>query len=181
VLEQLKEGPALPAAELAHIAGVGTSVIKTMAAIGLLEGVERTMRRSFAQPDGKRQGPALSPEQAVAAQGLVDKVLAHAFSATLLDGVPGAGKTEVYFEAIAAALAAGRQVLVLLPEIALTAQWLKRFEDRFGAPAGVVAFRSHQPRTARDLARHRRRPRWRGGGRALGAVPAVRHFGPDRR
>ena len=134
VLEQLKDGPALPLAELAHIAGVGTSVIKTMASIGLLEGVERTMRRSFAQPDGKQQGPALSPEQAVAAQGLVDKVLAHAFSATLLDGVPGAGKTEVYFEAIAAALASGRQVLVLLPEIALTAQWLKRFEDRFGAP-----------------------------------------------
>ncbi len=50
----------------------------------------------------------------------------------MLDGVPGAGKTEVYFEAIAAALAAGRQVLVLLPEIALTSQWLKRFEDRFG-------------------------------------------------
>ena len=134
VLEHVKDGPALPAAELAHIAGVGTSVIKTMASIGLLEGVERTMRRSFAQPDGKQQGPALSPEQAVAAQGLVDKVLAHAFSATLLDGVPGAGKTEVYFEAIAAALASGRQVLVLLPEIALTAQWLKRFEDRFGAP-----------------------------------------------
>lgn len=133
VLEQLKDGPAMPAAELAHLAGVGTSVIKTMASIGLLEGVERPMRRSFAQPDGKRQGPELSPEQALAAQGLVDKVLAHAFSATLLDGVPGAGKTEVYFEAIAAALASGRQVLVLLPEIALTAQWLKRFEDRFGA------------------------------------------------
>ncbi|HZB57186.1 MAG TPA: DEAD/DEAH box helicase, partial [Reyranella sp.] len=133
VLEQLKDGPALPAAELAHIAGVGTSVIKTMASIGLLEGAERTMRRSFAQPDGLRQGPELSPEQAIAAQGLVDKVLAHSFSATLLDGVPGAGKTEVYFEAIAAALASGRQVLVLLPEIALTAQWLKRFEDRFGA------------------------------------------------
>jgi primosomal protein N' (replication factor Y) len=133
VLELLKEGPAMPAAELAHLAGVGTSVIKTMASIGLLEGVERTIKRSFAQPDGHRQGPELSPEQAVAAQALVDKVLAHAFSATLLDGVPGAGKTEVYFEAIAAALASGRQVLVLLPEIALTAQWLKRFEDRFGA------------------------------------------------
>src|ERR1044072_7536596 len=91
------------------------------------------MRRSFAQPDGQQQGPELSPEQAVAAQGLGDSVLAHAFSATLLDGVPGSGKTEVYFEAIAAALASGRQVLVLLPEIALTAQWLKRFEDRFGA------------------------------------------------
>ena len=133
VLEQLKEGPALPLAELAHLAGVGTSVIKTMATIGLLEGVERTVRRSFAQPDGQRQGPELSPEQAIAAQGLVDRVLTHRFSATLLDGVPGAGKTEVYFEAIAAALASGRQVLVLLPEIALTAQWLKRFEDRFGA------------------------------------------------
>src|SRR5262245_42846630 len=133
VLEQLKDGPALPLAELAHLAGVGTSVVKTMATIGLLEGVERTVRRRFAEPDGKRQGPVLSPEQAVAAQGLVDKVLAHSFSATLLDGVPGSGKTEVYFEAIGSALASGRQVLVLLPEIALTAQWLKRFEDRFGA------------------------------------------------
>ena len=134
VLAQLAEGPALPAAELAHLAGVGVSVIKTMAAVGLVEPVERTLRRAFAQPDGHRQGPTLSPEQAAAAQDLVDKVLAHTYSATLLDGVPGAGKTEVYFEAIAAALAAGRQVLVLLPEIALTAQWLKRFEDRFGAP-----------------------------------------------
>jgi primosomal protein N' (replication factor Y) len=137
VLEQLKEGPALPAAELAQLAGVGTSVIKTMASIGLLQPIERTMRRSFAEPDGRRQGPALSPEQAVAAQSLVDKVLAHAFAATMLDGVPGAGKTEVYFEAVAAAVASGRQVLVLLPEIALTAQWLRRFEDRFGALPAV--------------------------------------------
>ena len=91
VLEQLKDGPALPAAELAHIAGVGMSVIKTMASIGLLEPLERTMRHSFAQPDGQRQGPELSAEQAIAAQGLVDKVLAHAFSATLLAGVPGSG------------------------------------------------------------------------------------------
>ena len=134
VLAQLQDGPALPLAELAHLAGVGTSVIKTMATIGLLEPVQRTLRRAFAQPDGQRPGPVLSAEQALAAQALVDKVLAHQFSATLLDGVPGAGKTEVYFEAIAAAIAAGRQVLVLLPEIALTAQWLRRFEERFGAP-----------------------------------------------
>ncbi|TAJ83000.1 primosomal protein N' [Reyranella sp.] len=134
VLDQLKDGPAMPAAELAHLAGVGTSVVKTMASVGLLEAVERVVRRSFPQPDGMRDGPILSPAQKTAADGLVEKVKAHAFSAMLLDGVPGAGKTEVYFEAIAAALAAGRQVLVLLPEIALTAQWLRRFEDRFGAP-----------------------------------------------
>ena len=124
----------MPVAELAHLAGVGTSVVKTMASVGLLEAVERVVRRSFPQPDGGREGPVLSPDQQAAADGLVEKVRAHAFSATLLDGVPGAGKTEVYFEAIAAAVAARRQVLVLLPEIALTAQWLKRFEDRFGAP-----------------------------------------------
>jgi primosomal protein N' (replication factor Y) len=132
VLEALKDGPAMPAAELAHIAGVGTSVIKTMASAGMLEAVERVMRRSFPRPDGAREGPTLSPEQKAAADGLIAKVRDNAFSATLLDGVPGAGKTEVYFEAIAAALAAGRQALVLLPEIALTAQWLRRFEDRFG-------------------------------------------------
>ncbi|MCX7362655.1 MAG: primosomal protein N' [Alphaproteobacteria bacterium] len=133
VLEQLKEGPALSAAELAHLAGVGTSVIKTMTSAGLLEAVERVVRRRFPQPDGTREGHTLSPDQKVAADSLVEKVKAHAFSATLLDGVPGSGKTEVYFEAIAAALAIGRQALVLLPEIALTAQWLRRFEDRFGA------------------------------------------------
>ncbi|MBS0539165.1 MAG: primosomal protein N' [Proteobacteria bacterium] len=132
VLEALKEGPAMPAAELAQIAGVGTSVVKTMASIGLLEAVERTLRRRFPQPDGEREGPVLSDAQRAAADALVAKVEADAFSATLLDGVPGAGKTEVYFEAIAAALKAGRQVLVLLPEIALTSQWLKRFDDRFG-------------------------------------------------
>ena len=134
VLAALQDGPAMPAAELAHLAGVGTSVVKTMAAAGLLEALERTMRRSFPRPDGSRDGHELSAEQKASADALVEKVKAHAFSATLLDGVPGAGKTEVYFEAIAAALGAGRQVLVLLPEIALTAQWLKRFEDRFGCP-----------------------------------------------
>jgi primosomal protein N' (replication factor Y) len=134
VLEALTEGFAMPAAELAHIAGVGSSVVKTMASIGLLEAVERTVRRSFPQPDGGRDGPTLSEAQKSAADALVAKIEANAFSATLLDGVPGAGKTEVYFEAVAAALRAGRQVLVLLPEIALTSQWLKRFEERFGCP-----------------------------------------------
>ena len=152
VLEALKDGPAMPASELAHLTGVGVSVVKAMAAAGLLEGVERERRPVFPQPDGLRDGPMLSDAQTCAAEALVEKVRAHRFSATLLDGVPGAGKTEVYFEAIAAALAEGRQVLVLLPEIALTAQWLRRFEDRFGA--SPAAWHS-------DLTSLERRETWR--------------------
>ena len=65
VLAALKDGPAMPIAELAHLAGVGTSVVKAMASAGLLESLERTVRRSFPQPDGTRDGPSLSPEQKV--------------------------------------------------------------------------------------------------------------------
>lgn len=84
-------------------------------------------------PDGNHAGPTLSPAQSVAASALVGSVGAG-YSATLLDGVTGSGKTEVYFEAIAETLRRGQQVLVLVPEIALTAQWLTRFAERFGAP-----------------------------------------------
>ena len=65
---------------------------------------------------------------------LARQVAAGGFSATLLDGVTGSGKTEVYFEAVAAALRGGPQVLVLLPEIALSAQWLERFASAGSAP-----------------------------------------------
>lgn len=73
----------------------------------------------------------LTDEQQNAADILVRKV-DNGFSATLLDGVTGSGKTEVYFEAVSETLAKGKQVLVLVPEISLTSQWLKRFENRFG-------------------------------------------------
>ncbi len=136
VLAELEDGPARTLAELAQAAGVGTSVVKGLAEAGLLEVVELIQEPAFAAPDPARPGPELSAQQAAAAAALRDTVREGAFSVTLLDGVTGSGKTEVYFEAIAAALAAGRQALVLLPEIALSAQWLERFEDRFGvAPA----------------------------------------------
>jgi primosomal protein N' (replication factor Y) len=70
----------------------------------------------------------------------------------LLDGVTGSGKTEVYFEAIAEALRLDRQTLVLLPEIALTEPFLRRFEARFG----------HQPVAWHsDLRQSQRRRAWR--------------------
>jgi primosomal protein N' (replication factor Y) len=86
--------------------------------------------------DSTAPAPVLSRDQALAATRLVAKLDAG-YSATLLDGVTGAGKTEVYFEAIAANIAAGRQSLVLLPEIALSAQLLDRFAKRFGAMPAV--------------------------------------------
>ncbi len=76
-----------------------------------------------------------------------------AFSVTLLDGVTGSGKTEVYLEAVAACLAAGRQALILLPEIALSAQFLERFERRFGAAPGAVALGPGVAHAPRHLAR----------------------------
>jgi primosomal protein N' (replication factor Y) len=124
-----------PAAELARRAKVSASVVRGLAAAGLLEEAPLPDASPFAPPDPLYPGPHLSPAQAEAATSLAAAV-ADGFSVALLDGVTGSGKTEVYFEAIAAALQAGREVLVLLPEIALTAQWLERFRSRFGvAPA----------------------------------------------
>jgi primosomal protein N' (replication factor Y) (superfamily II helicase) len=73
-------------------------------------------------------------DQLQAAHAMASVVDAACFSTTLVDGVTGSGKTEVYFEAVARAIDAGRQALIMLPEIALTSQFLNRFEQRFGAP-----------------------------------------------
>jgi primosomal protein N' (replication factor Y) len=118
--------------ELAQSAGVDVSVIKGMLALGALVEIEGAEQPDLPAPDPTRQGPRLSVRQKAAAAELRDQA-ANGFSVTLLEGVTGSGKTEVYFEAIAAALAKGRQALVLLPEIALSAQLLARFEQRFGA------------------------------------------------
>jgi len=136
VLAVLDEGPARTLSDLAQAAGVGTSVAKGLEKAGLLEAVELRREPAFESPDPQRPGPELSGQQDQAAAALRSAVADKAFSVTLVDGVTGSGKTEVYFEAIAEALAAGRQALVMLPEIALSAQWLERFEVRFGvAPA----------------------------------------------
>lgn len=127
--------PLLPVA-LAKVAGVSPGVVQAMARDGLLVAEPLVERPSWPRPDHARVGVALTPEQEAAAGRLCRLVEAGRHAVALLDGVPGAGKTEVYFEAVAAALRLGRRVLVLLPEIALSAQWLARFERRFGtAPA----------------------------------------------
>ena len=118
--------------ELAEIAGVSEGVLRGMLGAGLIEPVTVDSDRPYPKPDPRFTQPDLSAEQAEAAAEMVEAVKAHTFQPFLLDGVTGSGKTETYFEAVAAALETGRQVLVLLPEIALTAAFLSRFETRFG-------------------------------------------------
>src|SRR5437868_7678328 len=134
VLEVLCAGPPMPAAEVARRAACSTGVVRDLITAKLVEVrfASAEMPKS-PSPDWRLCGPQLSPDQSIAAQRLVSSVEATGFRVTVLDGVTGSGKTETYFAALAAALAAGRQVLVLLPEIALGAQWLDRFKRRFGA------------------------------------------------
>ena len=136
VLAALGDDRVLPAAALAKAASVGTAVVQAMARDGQLQAVPVLDRPIWPRPDPDRTGVELTPPQRAAADELC-RLVNDGRGVALLDGVPGAGKTEVYFEAVAAALRAGRRVLVLLPEIALSAQWLARFERRFGTPPAV--------------------------------------------
>ena len=120
--------------ELAGIAGVSEGVLRGLVNQGVLEPVEVDCDRSYPEARADFAAPDLSADQRAAADRLCEAVRAGQFAPFLLDGVTGSGKTETYFEPVAEALRMGRQVLVLLPEIALTEAFLKRFEERFGAP-----------------------------------------------
>ncbi|WP_279350150.1 primosomal protein N' [Erythrobacter litoralis] len=127
------EGEQATIRELAGIAGVSEGVLRGLVNQGALEPVQVDCDRPYdaARPDFAQ--PELSEDQRDVADRLCDAVRAKSFAPFLLDGVTGSGKTETYFEPMAEALRRGRQVLVLLPEIALTENFLHRFEERFGA------------------------------------------------
>ncbi|MEM9013102.1 MAG: primosomal protein N' [Pseudomonadota bacterium] len=135
VLEVLEARPErrFTPGELAGEAGVGASVLAGLITAGAIVETVSARDRPYPRLDPARPGPTLTAEQAEAAATLRTAVAARAYATTLLKGVTGSGKTEVYLEAVAEALSAGRQALVLLPEIALTAQFLERVEERFGA------------------------------------------------
>ncbi len=126
------EGEQATIRELAGLSGVSEGVLRGLVNQGVLEPVEVDCDRPYPRARADFDQPDLSEQQDAAAARLVAAVKARAFAPFLLDGVTGSGKTETYFEAIAAALDQDSQVLVLLPEIALTEAFLKRFETRFG-------------------------------------------------
>ncbi|MGB3711433.1 MAG: primosomal protein N' [Erythrobacter sp.] len=142
--------------ELSAAAGVSEGVLRGMVGAGLIEPVQVAIDRPYPRADADHDQPELSPDQSRVAGELVEAVRARSFAPILLDGVTGSGKTETYFEPVAEAIRLGRQVLVLLPEIALTENFLTRFEARFGASPVVwhSSLRSTERRRAwRAIAR----------------------------
>jgi primosomal protein N' (replication factor Y) len=138
--------------ELASHASVSDAVMRGLVNAGALEAVAVDADRPLPCPDPNHAPPALNEDQREAATSLASAIGAG-FDPVLLDGVTGSGKTEVYFEAIAECLRQGTQALVLLPEIALTEPFLKRFEARFGCEP--MAWHS-------GLRSSERRRNWRG-------------------
>ncbi|MCL2452342.1 MAG: primosomal protein N', partial [Alphaproteobacteria bacterium] len=136
VLTAAQGGLAYPKKALAETAGCSISVIESLIDEGTLETIALPPEPVAKPCDPDFGRPRFEPDQCRAVEFLIAGVQNGVFSVTLLEGVTGSGKTEVYFEAVAAALRAGRQSLILLPEIALTAQFLDRFAARFGTPPG---------------------------------------------
>lgn len=132
-LDIAADGLIRPKSALAAEAGCSSGVIDGLVAAGCLAEVA-IPDKGFRRPDPGHHVVELSPDQQRAAHALHSAVDAAAFSVSLVDGVTGSGKTEVYYEAVARALSAGRQVLIMLPEIALTSQFMNRFAARFGCP-----------------------------------------------
>ncbi len=133
VIELAGEGHGWTRSGLAHAAGVSTSVVEGLAKQGVFETIFLPAPPVVAEPDPEYSPARLEGPQRQAASEILEDVRKGGFAVSLIDGVTGSGKTEVYFEAVAETLRQGKQVLILLPEIALTAAFLDRFQDRFGS------------------------------------------------
>jgi primosomal protein N' (replication factor Y) len=131
VLELLADGIVRGKGDAVREAGVSAGVIDGLLDDGALEAVVLPPDPVAERPDPDFIRSELSADQAAAAAALKSAIADAGYGVTLLDGVTGSGKTEVYFEAVADTIRRGRQSLILMPEIALTAQFLDRFAARF--------------------------------------------------
>jgi primosomal protein N' (replication factor Y) len=132
VLALLADGMVRGKSDAAREAGVSAGVIDGLIDEGTLETLVLPPEPVAEKPDPDFAPPDFTHDQGAAAAALKATLAEGGYSVTLLDGVTGSGKTEVYFEAVADAIRRGRQSLILMPEIALTAQFLDRFAARFG-------------------------------------------------
>jgi primosomal protein N' (replication factor Y) len=132
VLALLADGLARGKRDVADEAGVSPGVIDGLVDEGTLESLVLPPDPVARAPDPDFSLPDFDPAQREAADALRATVGRGGYGVTLLDGVTGAGKTRVYFEAIGEAIRRGKQALVLVPEIALSTQFLDRFAERFG-------------------------------------------------
>jgi primosomal protein N' (replication factor Y) (superfamily II helicase) len=133
-------GSELPASELRLRAGVTLSDLRPLAEAGLIEVIDAPVERDplLGRDYGQREGPPLTPQQAEA-YGIVDAALEQGRGRSfLLHGVTGSGKTEIYLRALERAVLLGRRGIVLVPEIALTPQTVRRFAERFPGQVAVL-------------------------------------------
>ena len=131
-LALLGDGMVRGKSDAAREAGVSAGVIDGLIDEGTFETLVLPPEPVAEKPDPDFARTDFTGDQKAAAAELKATVAAGVYSVTLLDGVTGSGKTEVYFEAVADTIRNGRQSLILMPEIALTAQFLDRFAARFG-------------------------------------------------
>ena len=151
---ELNDNEPMSVTDIQNIARVGPSVVKTMIAREMLRPVAmRAVEKSFVYEYHDMGNIELNDEQRAAADKIAMDIANGGFSVNLLDGITGSGKTQVYFDAVWRAYSAGHSVLLMMPEIALTTQFIKRFESRFGAPP--IVWHS-------NLTAARRREIWRG-------------------
>ena len=152
---QSNDNDAMSINDIQNIAHVSASVVKTMIKNGILIPAEQRVKNKNAFDYKYRDmgTVVLNDEQQSAANTIADALKQNAFSVHLLDGITGSGKTQVYFDSALRAYNMGKSVLLMMPEIALTAQFMSRFEKRFGAPP--VVWHS-------NLTAARRRDIWRG-------------------
>ncbi len=151
---EMNDNEPMSITDIQNIAHVGASVVRTMVARGMLNPVaSRNIVRTFKYEYSDIGTVELNKEQRAAADAIARDITNGGFSVNLLDGITGSGKTQVYFDSAWRAYSTGKSVLLMMPEIALTAQFIKRFESRFGAPP--VVWHS-------NLTAARRRDIWRG-------------------
>ncbi len=142
-----RAGP-VTAAELNNVFPASRPVLNKLIEKNLVEQIRLDAGDSHLQTDTAGSSLELNSEQQTAVESIIQSIGSH--KVFVLDGLTGSGKTEVYMAAIAATLAQGLQSLVLLPEIGLTPQLIRRFQQRFNCQIAVQHSALSETERARD-------------------------------